>query len=77
MSFVADAPRPLPAQPPLSVLREVYAAYEWTGRLAERGIEVDFAQDPDGRLENSLCHGGSRRFMRPSEVFDLLDGSSS
>ena len=77
MSFVADAHRPLPSQPPPSVLREVYDAFEWTGRLAERGIEVDFASDPDGRLEISLRQGHSRRFLRPSEVYDLLDGSSS
>lgn len=77
MSLVTDAPRPLPSQPPLSVLREVYAAYEWTGRMAEAGIEVDFDPDPDGRLAISLRQGASRRFVRPSEVFDLLDGSSS
>lgn len=61
----------LPGTPPSQVLAECYDAFERSA-----GIDVDFVRT-DAGLVIELLTGDGPRELRPSEVFDLLDGRSS
>ena len=72
-----SAPYSIPDTPPAEVLAELDAAARALDELTARAEQLTLAMDGQAqqvRIEHVV--GGSRRRLRPSQLFDLLAGTS-
>ena len=72
-----STPYVIPDVPPAEVLAELDAAAQALDELTARAEQLTLAMDGQARqLRIEHVAGGSRRRLRPSQLFDLLTGTA-